>query len=221
MAINSVSEQSSASSGRVTGASGNSVEQTKEQFLQMLITQLQYQDPFSPADSSQFTQQMMQMGQLEQLLNLNEGVQSMASAQQGALISQYSDIVGKSVVATGNQMQISGADKGVMTFSLPSTPSDVRINVFDSYGNMVRDFSPGVSVSGNHSVKFDGKNSQGQDLADGYYTFTVDALDQNSDTIVASTFSTGQISSIRLEKGTPVFQMGGKDVSVTDIQKIF
>lgn len=198
-----------------------SVQDTKNQFLQMLIVQLKNQDPLSPMDTTQFTNQMMMMGQLEQLFNLNESVDSMAASQQGSLISQYSDLVGKDVLASGNQFQIAEGETGELKFYLPETPADVEINVFDKYGNLVRDFTPAITTSGNHEVTFDGKNSQGSPLPEGYYTYMIDALNQGGNPIMATTYSRGKISSIRLENGTPVFQMGDKDVGIQSIKEIF
>lgn len=212
-------EAAAASAEKMTA--GKSVQDQKNQFLQMLITQLKNQDPLSPMDTTQFTNQMMMMGQLEQLFNLNTSVGSMAASQQGTLISQYSGLVGKDVLAEGNQFQISDAGKGSMEFSLPGTPADVEVNVFDSYGNLVRDFNPEVSTSGDHTVPFDGKDSQDQDLPQGYYTYTVNAVDHAGDPIMATTYSVGKISSIRLDSGTPIFQMGNKDVGISNIKQIF
>lgn len=214
-------QAASQSSAAAAAASADSVADEKNQFLQMLITQLKNQDPLSPMDTTQFTNQMMMMGQLEQLFNLNESVGNMAAAQQGSLISQYSGLVGKDVLATGNQFQIAEGSAGELQFYLPETPADIEVNVFDKYGNLVRDFAPTITTSGDHEVEFDGKDSQGTDLPTGYYTYTVSALNQEGNSILATTYSQGKISSIRLDNGSPVFQMGDKDVGVESIKQIF
>lgn len=204
-----------------SSSSSTSVDDTKNQFLQMLITQLQNQDPLSPMDTTQFTQQMMMMGQLEQLFNLNENVATMATAQQGSLISQYSGLVGKDVLANGNQFQVDGEDKGAFTFNLPGTPASTTINVFDNYGNLVRDFDAAIDTSGDHTVNFDGKDNRGNVISDGYYSYTVDAIDHDGKSIIPTTYSRGAISSIRLENGSPIFQMGSNDVNIQQIKQIF
>lgn len=221
MTIDATSFTTTTTSASSSSLTGSDVEETKQQFLQMLITQLQNQDPLSPMDANQFSQQMISLGQLEQLLDLNTNVANMAAAQQGALVSQYSDIVGRDVLALGNQFQVSSSNPGIIQFSLASTPQDVTVNVFDSYGNLVRDFTPGITTSGTHTIAFDGLDNQGAALAYDYYTYTVDAVDAEATPITTTTYSEGQISSIGLDNGTPTFQMGSVDVALTDIQKIF
>lgn len=221
----SITASSTAASSMGAGTTGiksmSDVEKTKNQFLQLLITQLKYQDPLTPADSSQFTAQMMSMGQLEQLFDLNQNISSLAASQQGSMIAQYSGMVGREALAAGNQFQINGSDRGVVQFSLDTLPATTTINVFDSYNNLVRQFSVNVTNTGDQQVLFDGKKANGQDLADGYYKFQVQAVDPKGDTIVPTTYSVGQISSIRLDAGTPVFQMGSEDLRLVDIFKIY
>lgn len=211
----------STSSQSLDAFGGKTIGEQKTQFLRMLIEQLKHQDPMNPQDASQFTQHMMQMGQMEQLMNLNTSMTQMAAAQQGAMISQYSSIVGKDVLTSGNNFQISETNSGEMRFNLPSNPQAIEINVFDQYGNLVRSFDPSIMVSGDHTVQFDGKNSKGEDLPAGYYSYTVDALDHESEPIQTKTYSKGQISSIRLENGNPIFQMGENKINLSDIKEIY
>jgi flagellar basal-body rod modification protein FlgD len=207
--------------GTAATSAKSSVDDTKEQFLTLLITQLKNQDPLSPADSSQFTNQMMQMGQLEQLFDLNKTMQNNYTLQQGGQIAQYSSLVGKNVVATGNQFQVSATDPGSMNFSLAGQPASANVNVFDQYNNLVRSFPLDHPMSGGNSVAFDGLNSVGQPLSPGYYNFLVDAKDSNDQAVQATTYSTGQISGIRIDNGSPVFQMGNTDLKNTDIIRVY
>ena len=80
---------------------------------------------------------------------------------------------------------------------------------------------PQGSLQNTVTVVFDGKDSRGNQLPDGFYNYTVLANDSDDNPIVAKTYSTGRISSVRLENGSPVFQMGNRDLGVSDIQRIF
>lgn len=209
------------STSSTASTSKSSVDSTKDQFLNLLIAQLKNQDPLSPADSSQFTAQMMQMGQLEQLFNLNETMQSAYELQQGGQIAQYSSLVGRNVLATGNQFQISGSNRGSINFSVSGTPTNTTVNVFDSYGNLVRQFDAEQVRNGDNSIAFDGLNNAGETLPNGYYSFFVDARDGEENAISSTTYSVGQISGLRIENGSPIFQMGNQDLGNSDIQRIF
>ena len=70
----------------------------KDQFLQLLITQLRYQDPISPVDDKEFIAQMAQFGSLEQMQNLNTNMSEMMLAQQKLTsLGQATQMIGKSV----------------------------------------------------------------------------------------------------------------------------
>ena len=73
----------------------------KDAFLKLLVTQMQNQDPLSPADSTQYVSQLAQFSSLEQMQNLNDNLVGMATLQQNnALLSQLTEsstLIGKTV----------------------------------------------------------------------------------------------------------------------------
>jgi flagellar basal-body rod modification protein FlgD len=73
----------------------------KDAFLKLLVTQMQNQDPLSPADSTQYVSQLAQFSSLEQMQNLNQNIVGMATLQQNnALLSQLTEssaLIGKTV----------------------------------------------------------------------------------------------------------------------------
>ncbi|MCP5464772.1 MAG: hypothetical protein H7A33_07100 [Deltaproteobacteria bacterium] len=214
--IDDAGNTSIASSG-----SKSSVDQTKTQFLQLLLAQLQHQDPLSPADTDQMTAQMMALGQLEQLFDMNEKMESLVGLESNQTISNYSSLIGKKALSSGNVFEISDTDKGTINYAVAQLPEDTTIRVFDKFGNLVRQMKPTLDLPGYQEMKFDGKDNKGVDLASGYYTFTVQPLDAEGVLINNATYSQGTISAVRLESGQPILQMGTNDVSMADIEKIF
>lgn len=223
MSITAVNQGTSlAGAGTRTAQSTNRVyDETKNQFLQMLITQLKNQDPFAPQDSTQFAQQMMQMGQLEQLMTLNSSVDGLVAAQQGGLISQYSGMVGKGVMARGSTFELIQGQPAEIKFEIPEVPKSVTVNVFDLAGKLVRQMDTGITEMGGYTLTYDGQDKSGQPLPGGYYNYTVVAMDHDDNPITANTYSTGRISSVRLSNGSPVFQMGNRDMGMEEIERIF
>jgi flagellar basal-body rod modification protein FlgD len=73
----------------------------KDAFLKLLVTQMQNQDPLSPADSTQYVSQLAQFSSLEQMQNLNQNIVGMATLQQNnALLSQLTEssaLIGRTV----------------------------------------------------------------------------------------------------------------------------
>jgi len=62
-----------------TGTSSTDQLTNESTFLQLLVSQIQNQDPLNPTDSIQFVGQLVQFSQLEQLLSINKGVTSLVT----------------------------------------------------------------------------------------------------------------------------------------------
>ncbi len=197
------------------------IDKTKSQFLQLLITQLKHQDPLSPADTDQMTAQMMSLGQLEQLFDLNQNMSGLLNVQSSSMIATFSSMVGKKALSQGDTMEINDAEKGTFFFSVPSVPKDTKLRVFDQYKNLVRELNVAVTTPGFQEIQFDGFDKNGAPLEKGYYKYTVEPVNDDGEPITASTFSLGTISSIRIEDGKPVFLMGNSDIPIEDIQRVF
>ncbi|MFZ7104597.1 MAG: flagellar hook capping FlgD N-terminal domain-containing protein [Peptococcaceae bacterium] len=124
------------SSGSTNTQTQNSIDNQilgKDAFLQLLVTQLQYQDPLNPMEDKEFISQMAQFSSLEQMQNVNEtleaGFGELLSIQQELLINQNSwqaitnsfNLVGKEVSGTNDEgIEISGVvEKVIMTGFVP------------------------------------------------------------------------------------------------------
>jgi len=79
-----------------TKQTGNS-ELGKDAFLQLLITQLQHQDPTNPMDDREFISQMAQFSSLEQMQNMTKAIESLLSSQQQSQMMNYATFIGKEV----------------------------------------------------------------------------------------------------------------------------
>jgi flagellar basal-body rod modification protein FlgD len=69
----------------------------KDDFLKILITQLQNQDPTNPMDDREFIAQMAQFSSLEQMTNMNKTLQTFISRQADQKMFEYSHTIGKQV----------------------------------------------------------------------------------------------------------------------------
>jgi flagellar basal-body rod modification protein FlgD len=159
-------------------------QEDSDMFMRLMIAQLQNQDPSSPADTTDFMQQIATMSQVESINNLNQTVaetsQSML-ASQAAL--QASSMVGRSVFIAGDTAEVGTSinpyAKGA--FNLDTSASDVRIKVFSSSGSLVDTMQLGAVTPGEHEfawqMPFDADGNP--EMPPGDYTFVVERLDNN------------------------------------------
>src|SRR3978361_202680 len=127
----SASSGSSSSGSTATSALG-SLTSNYSDFLSLLTTQLQNQDPTSPMDSSQFTTELVQFSGVEQQINTNSNLSQLVSLTQAGNISQASSMLGSTVTATSTQLPLqNGSAK--LSFTAPSA-GPVNIVVSNSSG---------------------------------------------------------------------------------------
>jgi flagellar basal-body rod modification protein FlgD len=106
-------------------------------FLQLLTTQLQNQDPLSPLDTNQFTQQLVEFAGVEQQVNMNTNTQTLIAMQQTTEATSALQLVGSTVTVSGNSATLSNATNSPATWSLTSpTPATAQVTVTSSAGTM-------------------------------------------------------------------------------------
>lgn len=72
----------------------------KDDFLNLFVTSLQYQDPMSPMENSEMMQQMSQLGMMEAVTNMQETVKDLSNNLLGSQVQQGSSLLGKTVKGT-------------------------------------------------------------------------------------------------------------------------
>jgi len=196
----------------------------KDDFLKLLVAQLQNQDPMNPLQGTDFVAQLAQFSSLEQLTNINDSLtqnlQATEVMNQSIGNSLAATLVGKDVRASTNALQYSGTSSISLGYTLDSDANAVDVKVYDASGNRVKTIT-GLSVnSGDNSFTWDGTNDVGTQMGAGKYTFTVEAQDAAGNPITASTYMTGTVSSIRFRSDGAYFVVDGTEVPISDVLEI-
>jgi flagellar basal-body rod modification protein FlgD len=193
----------------------------QEDFLKLLITQLENQDPLNPQDSTEFTAQLAQFSSLEQLTNINtalSNLQTIVFSQNNASITS---LLGKSVLSYGNEIPVVSGQSADIKYDLAQDASLVTVDIYDSSDNLVRTISPGSQSAGRQTVTFDGLDSSGNPLASGTYYYKVSATTLEGNSISATSYSSsGTITGISYQDGTAVLLSGNSSIPVANIVEV-
>ncbi len=187
-------------------------------FLTLLTTQLKNQDPLSPMDSNQFTQQLVQFSQVEQQINTNDNLKTLigqGSNQTGSYAVSY---LGKEVSVTNGNAPLSGG-KAEWRYNLGATAAQSVLTVTNASGQVVYT-GAGETASGNHSFDWDGKGSNGNQLPDGTYKLTVSAAAADGSTVTSLVASTGTVTEVDMTSGTPQLMIGPMSISLGDVSAV-
>jgi flagellar basal-body rod modification protein FlgD len=187
-------------------------------FLTLLTTQLRNQDPLSPMDSNQFTQQMVQMTGVEQQLLTNDLLKQLVSNNANGVSTAVS-LIGKDVKAVSDDAVINNKE-AKWTYKLDAEAAKTKIEIYDSAGKVVhaetvdpKDDAK-VNDAGEHDFTWNGKDVTGKQLSDGgVYTLKVTATDEDGKTIGSTTYVKGVVTGVEQADGaTYVTINGGKVV---------
>ncbi len=181
-------------------------------FLKLLMTQLQNQDPTQPLDTSQFTSQLVQFASVEQQVNANTNLTTLIQLQQGGEMLQAGSLVGKQVEAQSSTLALSN---GSATLQLqPATSEPVTVSISSSSGVTLQTQQIQASPSGT-SWTWNGTTNTGQSLPDG--TYNVAVTDANGTAVPFGV--AGTVSGVQ-KSGSDVMATltNGLKVSLSNIQ---
>ncbi|MBU1378670.1 MAG: flagellar hook assembly protein FlgD [Alphaproteobacteria bacterium] len=196
-----------AAAGAATGTGRARLAENFDTFLSLLTTQLKNQDPLAPMDSTQFTQQLVQMTGVEQQLLTNDLLGKLVS-NTGTGVSTAVSLIGKEVRADTNIAALKGG-KAEWGYSLDRAASDVKLEILDSKGRVVRTIAPTDNKIGEHKLTWDGKGAGGTDLPDGTYSLKVTAKDSEGTAVVSKTFSDGKVTGVEQQDGLTYLTING------------
>jgi len=158
-----------------SGASkAKSAQDMQDNFLTMLTTQLQNQDPLNPMDNAQMTSQLAQISTLEGIQGLNTPLTSLLASYNTSQALQAAGAIGSNVLVQGSHLALaSGQAQGGV--NLDSAATSVVVTIKDSTGKTVQTQELGKQSAGTVAFQWDGKDANGTQVADGNYTFSVEA----------------------------------------------
>jgi flagellar basal-body rod modification protein FlgD len=194
--------------------------QSMDTFLSLLTTQLKNQDPLSPMDSTQFTQQLVQMTGVEQQLASNDLLKQLVGNTNASVASAVG-LIGKQVGAsTADSLLANG--KATWTYALPADAADVKIEVLDSNGKTVKTAAPDPTqnTAGNHSFSWDGVSDAGRMQNDGTYTLRITAKDSSGNALNATTFLNGVVTAVQEINGQAAVTVNGLWVPLSGVTAI-
>jgi flagellar basal-body rod modification protein FlgD len=215
LASTSSSTASSTTTDSTTSALG------MDAFLQLLVTQLQYQDPLDPMDDKEFVAELAQFSSLEQLTEINSGIESLTTLGQEQQLLGAVNFIGKTIEATGTAVSLEEGEATSVTFALPEDAATCLVNVLDSTGNIVRTVDLGATSAGSVEFVWDGKDYDGNTMDDGQYQVAVTATNADSETMTVTSTMTGTVTGIQQVSGTYYLDIGsGRYVAFTDITNV-
>jgi flagellar basal-body rod modification protein FlgD len=208
-----------------TGSTGSSSGMSSlgiNDFLTLMTTQLKYQDPTKPQDSSAFVAQLAQFSTVSGIQEMNTSLSSLLDAYKSSQTTNATSFVGHNVLVNASSATISAGGTLSGAVDTPTNTSAVTLQISDSSGAVVREFSVTPNAGGLTSFTWDGKNTDGSTASAG--TYSVKAIaNVNGTTAAETTYLNGKVGSVTIDSSSNSVVLNTDElgsVGITDVKQI-
>ncbi len=189
-------------------------------FIKMLTTQLQYQDPMNPTDTTEFTNQLVMYSQVEQQMNGNDKLDKLIALQQGQGVQSALGYMGWEVSTNSSNLPLQDGEAH-FEISVAKAAASVSLSITDSTGKFVRGLSLSDIDSTTGEIIWDGKDADGNVMTDGTYKISASAKDAAGKSVTTTVKTYGIVTAVDVDSnGDTVLKLGDMTISPDDIKSV-
>lgn len=192
----------------------------KDDFMKLLLTELQYQDPTEPMDSEKILSQTSQLATLEASENTNKALSdlaaSLSSSQQFSTISA----IGKTADIGSNAVTLDKGTSSTFEMYFPDSIQQGTVQILDVNGNTIKTLDVGTNPKGVYEFTWDGTNSSGGAVDSGIYYATASYTNTDG-TALKTRLGAYPIESVRFDSGETYLKLGSNYVPLSNIKEVY
>lgn len=175
----------------------------KDDFLKLLMAQLNNQDPLKPMEHQEFSAQLAQFGSLEQLQNIHKGIENLQGGMGNESKLSALGMIGKQVSATGNEVNLMEGQSVNLSYNKKEGVTPIKAQIYSEAGKLVREMELGAKVV-EEGLVWDGKDTEGKGLPSGKYTFRVQGVNSNGSSEELGATLSGRVTAVEMNGNNPV-----------------
>ena len=208
----SINAVSATSSSPATVAAAPKQTLGQDQFMNLLIAQLKNQDPLNPVDNSQLMAQLAQFSQLQETQQMAQSLNTFIAQQNTANATNLVTLLSKHVTTSGSTFSLKSGTPAPISYTLAANASTATVQILNASGMPVATWTGTNQTAGSQNLTWDGRDSSGNALPTGTYSFTVSAKAANGAAVSTTTQTTDIVRSINYDGNGPVlvFDAGQK-----------
>jgi flagellar basal-body rod modification protein FlgD len=208
-------------SSSTTPVTRGSQELGKDQFMRLMLTQMQNQDPTAPVDNQQMIAQMAQFSTLELMQRTEQTMSALLMAQAASNQQQAISLVGKDVVIKADEIDVKRDETPPpISMQLPEATSALDITIVDENGKEVRHIKAGSQAAGPFSVAWDGRDDNGNPVPEGKYKVRVNAINKDGKDMSVEPERVFHVDGILFEDGIARIRTGDRILSMSDVVEV-
>ena len=192
----------------------------KDDFLKLLVAQMENQDPLNPTDPTEFTSQLSQFSSLEQLYNVNKNLNSMQAGIESSTEMASLSLIGKSIMSASDAFQYEG--KAVqLGYEFQDEVDSAVIAIRNASGKPVNSIEVDSPGSGENFADWDGTDWFGEPVPEGMYSFSVSGYTGQDEVPCENTLVQSTITGVDLSdpQNTLLLTENG-EVSLSEVDRV-
>ena len=193
----------------------------KDDFLKLLVSKLQNQDPLKPMDDQSFVAELAQFSSLEQMNNIAEGISKQNQLSylqsQGLNNVMASGLIGKEVKAQFSTLTVDTDNRPTINYTLDQAASKMTLVIKNSAGEVVRTLSQSNVPTGVGAMVWDGKDEMGNRVSEGSYTVEASATTADGKSFKPALTLIGVVKQVIYRNGSAYLMVDGAEVSLGDV----
>lgn len=196
-------------------------DELRSNFLTLLVTQLQNQDPLKPMENAEMTSQLAQVNTLSGIEELNRTLQGITGQIDAGQALQAAALIGRGVLVPGDRVLVGNGQSTPFGIELQSPADQVQVTISDGSGQTVRQYDLGALAAGVESFVWDGSLNDGSPAPDGAYRISVQALSDGRPQL-HTLLNYAQVGGVSSGSGGPLLDLGATlgRVSLQDVRQI-
>lgn len=204
-----------------SSATGGTVTEQTQNFLKLLIAQIQNQDPMSPMDASTMTSQMSQLNMVSSMGNMNTSMTAMLAQMKSVNFMNQAALIGHSPVIAGNGIAFNGSSEVMLGANAANPLRSVVATITDASGNTINSVDLGSVNAGMTNFLWNGRDASGNTAPEGMYYLNLTGTNSNGTTENPTAYVASSVVSVRKDSSgeTVLDLLDGRTVNAADVQQ--
>lgn len=216
--LGAITQYDPAASKTNASSTSNSTKDMTQNFLKMLTSQLQNQDPMNPASSSEMTSTLAQLNVVDGINGMSSTLKSLLSQIQSSDFMSQSAVVGKYALAPSDMVQFDGQNYVSMGAKVTEAAASLKATITDSNGQVVRSLDLGSVAAGLKQLNWSGTDDSGNTLPAGTYTVSFSGVNAAGTALNPTAYVASMVSSVdRNGSDVALNLMDGRTLAPTDV----
>jgi flagellar basal-body rod modification protein FlgD len=193
----------------------------KNEFMELMIAQMENQNPLEPQDNGAFISQLAEFSSLEEMQKITSSVDGLSNQYQSSQALQASAMVGRTVLVPSSEAPLSASGTVSGVVDLESSTGALKVSIFNGSGELVNQMNMGQQFAGSVPFVWDGKNSEGEVMPFDQYTIKAEA-NQGGDLKQVNTLLSANVNSVSIAQsgGISLNLSGMGSIPIEEVREI-